>query len=93
VRSTMLRQALTNFRYDELSIIIADQPGEDGAQTLTFSAQGANPDFLEGHPVELNFNFRGPLLGAVRSAVDLSGAVEVRETLEQQDAENEESIR
>ncbi|MBN1240288.1 MAG: YdbH domain-containing protein, partial [Gammaproteobacteria bacterium] len=93
VRSKMLREVLTNFHYDDLSLAVSGESGEGGAQRLTLNARGANPDFLEGHPIELAFNFTGPLLGAVRSAVDLSGAAELEERFEQQEADNEENSR
>src|SRR5690606_34188686 len=93
VRSRMLREALTNFQYDELSLSIAGESGDGGEQRLTLSAKGANPDFLEGHPIELNFNFRGPLLGAVRSAVDVSGAGEIEDMFEEQERENVETTQ
>src|SRR5690606_8269357 len=91
VRSRMLREALTNFQYDELVLTITGESEDDAEQLLRLSAKGANPDFLEGHPIELNFNFRGPLLGAVRSAVDLSSAEAVQQLFEQQDQRELES--
>lgn len=93
VRSQMLREVLTNFRYEELSLAVSGESGEGGEQTLTLNARGANPDFLDGHPIELSFNFRGPLLGAVRSAVDLTGAAELERLFEQRETENEENSR
>jgi hypothetical protein len=86
LRSRMLREALTNFHYEELSVTVASESGENGEQRLTLNAQGANPDFLEGHPIELNFDFQGPLLGAMRSAVDVSGAGEIEDMFEQQES-------
>src|SRR5690606_40716784 len=83
VRSQMLREVLTNFRYEELSLAVSGESGEGGEQTLTLNARGANPDFLDGHPIELSFNFRGPLLGAVRSAVDLTDAAGLERLFEQ----------
>lgn len=93
VRSRMLREVLTNFRYDELSVAVSGESRDGGEQTLTLSARGANPDFLDGHPIELKFNFRGPLLGALRSAVDLTGAAELEQIFEQRGTENEENSR
>ena len=93
VRSQMLREVLTNFEYEELSLAVSGESGEGGEQTLTLSARGANPDFLDGHPIELAFNFRGPLLGAVRSAVDLTGAAELEQVFEQRETDNEENSR
>ncbi|MBK1639110.1 intermembrane phospholipid transport protein YdbH family protein, partial [Rhodothalassium salexigens] len=66
VRTRMLRQALQNFHYDTLSLTLA---GDSLArQVLTLSAAGNNPDFLDGHPVELNVSLNGPLVSAVESA-------------------------
>ena len=93
VRSRMLREVLTNFRYDDLSVAVSGESGDGGEQTLTLNARGANPDFLDGHPIELRFNFRGPLLGALRSAVDLTGAAELEEIFEQRGTDNEENSR
>lgn len=85
LRSRMLREVLTNFQYDELAITITGDSEERAEQLVRLAAKGANPDFLDGHPIELNFNFSGPLLGAVRSAVDLSSAEAVQQLFEQQD--------
>lgn len=70
MRTKMLRQALANFRYDALSLRI--DGGTTGAQTIRLEATGRNPDFMEGHPVELAFNLQGALLNTVRSAAILS---------------------
>lgn len=93
VRSRMLREVLTNFRYEELSLAVSGESGDGGEQTLTLSARGANPDFLEGHPIELSFNFHGPLLGALRSAVDVTDAAQLEQIFEQRETENEENSR
>jgi hypothetical protein len=90
-RSMMLRDALTNFQYDELSVTVAGESLEDDEQSVMLSAKGANPDFLDGHPIELNFNFRGPLLGTVQSAVELAGAEAVQQLFEQQGGTDSES--
>jgi len=70
MRTKMLRQALANFHYDALSLHI--DGGMSGAQTIRLEATGRNPDFMEGHPVELTFNLQGALLSTVRSAAILS---------------------
>jgi len=93
VRSRMLREVLTNFEYEELSLAVSGDSGEGGRQRLTLNARGANPDFLEGHPIELSFNFTGPLLGALRSAVDLTDAAELEQIFEQRETNNEENSR
>src|SRR5690606_24775390 len=93
VRSRMLREVLTNFQYEELSLAVSGESTEGGQQRLTLSARGANPDFLEGHPIELSFNFQGPLLGAVRSVVDLSDASQLEQISEQRETDNDENSR
>ena len=93
VRSRMLREVLTRFEYEELSLSVSGESGPGGQQRLTLDARGANPDFLDGHPIELAFNFAGPLLGAVQSAVDVSDAAGLEELFEQQDIEDEEYSR
>jgi hypothetical protein len=67
LRSQMLRQALRNFHYDHLNLgINGDLAGQ---QSLNLEARGANPDFLDGHPIELNFNLQGALMSAIDSAM------------------------
>ncbi|GEQ99978.1 hypothetical protein JCM17845_06020 [Iodidimonas gelatinilytica] len=67
MRSQMLRQALQNFHYNVLSLSFAGDFA--GSQSMQLAARGANPDFLDGHPIELNFNLQGALVGAVESAM------------------------
>lgn len=72
LRSRLLREALQNFQYDTLSLTLS---GDVGArQRIALKARGANPDFLEGHPVELNVTVDGPLVSVVQSAIGGSGA-------------------
>jgi hypothetical protein len=92
-RTKMLREALTNFQYDELSVTVSGDSGEDGQQTVRFNALGANPDFLDGHPIDLTFTFRGPLLGAMSSAVEVAGAAALEELFEQQQLNNPENTQ
>lgn len=92
-RTKMLREALTNFQYDELSVTVNGDSGEDGQQTVRFNALGANPDFLDGHPIDLSFTFRGPLLGAMSSAVEVAGAAAIEELFEQQQLNNPENTQ
>jgi len=72
LRSRMLRDALQNFQYDSLSLTLSGDVGAE--QRIALSASGANPDFLEGHPVELNVTVAGPLVSVVQSAIGGSGA-------------------
>ena len=92
-RTAILREVLTNFRYDELSVAVSGESGEGGRQTVRFDVAGANPDFLDGHPIELAFTFQGPLLGAMTSAVNVVGAAEIEEMFEQQQLSNRESTQ
>jgi hypothetical protein len=92
-RTQMLREVLTNFEYDELSATVSGDSGEGGQQTVRFEAQGANPDFLDGHPIELAFTFQGPLLGAMSSAVNVAGAAEIEDLYEQQQLDNLENTQ
>ncbi len=71
MRSQMLRQALQNFQYEALSLSVSGRLGE--TQKLALSASGANPDFLDGHPIELNVNISGDLVDAVESAIGAFG--------------------
>jgi len=72
LRTRMLRQALENFQYESLSLTLSGDVGAE--QRIALSARGANPDFLEGHPVELDLAVQGPLVSVVQSAVGGSGA-------------------
>lgn len=72
LRSRMLREALQNFQYDALSLTLSGDVGAE--QRIALSASGNNPDFLEGHPVELNVTVAGPLVSVVQSAVGGTGA-------------------
>ncbi|HMB72049.1 MAG TPA: YdbH domain-containing protein, partial [Gammaproteobacteria bacterium] len=92
-RTQMLREALTNFEYDELSVTVSGDSSEGGQQTVRFDALGANPDFLGGHPIELAFTFTGPLLGAMSSAVSVTGAAEIDDFNELQQLNNLENTQ
>lgn len=48
----LLRQALTDFRYDEISLGLNRNPAGDG--TLLIGLKGANPAVLENHPFVVN---------------------------------------
>jgi len=48
----LLRQALSDFRYDELSLGLDRNPAGDG--TLLIGLKGANPAVLENHPFVVN---------------------------------------
>lgn len=90
MRSRMLRQALQNFQYESLSLSVSGRLDE--TQKLALSASGANPDFLDGHPIELNFNISGDLVNAVESAVGAFGLEEMfnSEKQEKKDGKNGE---
>lgn len=67
MKAQMLREALKDFRYDELSLKLNGLIGDQ--QTVTLKARGRNPDFLDGHPIELNVNLSGPLANVLRSTL------------------------
>ncbi|MCO6439736.1 MAG: YdbH domain-containing protein, partial [Nitrococcus mobilis] len=72
LRTRMLRQVLQNFQYRQLSLTLGGEVGAE--QHLHLQARGANPDFLEGHPVILNVRVNGPLVSVVKSALGGTGA-------------------
>lgn len=76
VRAQMLREALKNFRYEELSLALGGDLS--GGQQVQLFARGSNPDFLDGHPIELKLGLGGALLGAARSAGEIFGEGAVR---------------
>ncbi|MGM0422115.1 MAG: intermembrane phospholipid transport protein YdbH family protein [Pseudomonadota bacterium] len=55
----ILREALKNYNYDVLSLSLSGEAGKQ--QTILLSATGANPDFYDGRPVNLNLNLEGAL--------------------------------
>ncbi len=77
MRTKMLRQVLKNFQYEEFSLKLDGMIGDQ--QTITLKSRGRNPDFMEGHPIELNVNLKGPLANVLRSTLtpyNLPGALE-----------------
>jgi hypothetical protein len=74
LRAQMLRDVLQNFQYSNLSVGLTGGTGGEAEQEVKLSAKGGNPDFLDGHPVELNVTFKGALLDALMSAADITGA-------------------
>lgn len=60
----MLREALKNYNYDTLSLSLSGEAGKE--QTVILSATGANPDFYDGRPVNLNLNLEGDLDNLVK---------------------------
>ena len=72
MRTRMLRQVLQNFQYKRLSLTLAGEVGAE--QQVHLHARGANPDFMEGHPVILNVRVKGPLVSVVKSALGGTGA-------------------
>ena len=59
-----LRNALKNFNYDALKITVNGELG--GQQALKLAISGKNPDFYDGHAVNLNLNVEGPLENVLR---------------------------
>jgi len=68
IRSRMLREVLRDYRYDELSLSLSGSVGEE--QVVGLRARGHNPNFLDGHPVELTVDLEGPLVSVLRSALE-----------------------
>lgn len=67
LQTQMLRNVLKDYRYEQLSLGISGSINEE--QRVRFKARGGNPDFLDGHPVELDVSFQGPLVSVLRSAL------------------------
>lgn len=63
----MLLQALTDFRYEGISLSVDGQAG--GEMTLSFAIRGSNPSFYDGHPVALNLNVGGALDTILRRGI------------------------
>jgi hypothetical protein len=79
----LARAALQNFRYQTLR---GDLEGAAaGDMHISLQLQGANPDLYEGHPVLLDLNLNGPLLGLARSSQTVMG---LPERIEQRMQEN-----
>lgn len=54
-----LRVALKAFEFESLKLILNGEIGKN--QKISLQAKGKNPEFYEGHPVNINFNVEGPL--------------------------------
>lgn len=54
-----LRTALKNYQYNVLSMTLTGESGKK--QNIQLKAKGSNPDFYDGHPVNLNLNLEGAL--------------------------------
>ncbi|MGB0748901.1 MAG: intermembrane phospholipid transport protein YdbH family protein, partial [Magnetospiraceae bacterium] len=60
----MVADALSDLRYNQLTMTVNGTAGGDMAMLLNL--KGHNPNFLGGHPVDLNFKIEGELLGLAR---------------------------
>jgi len=64
---SLMLEALKDFRYD---VLRADIDGEAGGEwTAALHLAGKNPNFLDGYPFELNFNFSGKLDAILREGM------------------------
>lgn len=59
-----LKQALNNFHYDEIRLLldVADQK----SQQIKLKAIGKNPDFYDGKPIHINLNLEGQVENVLR---------------------------
>lgn len=73
LRSRLLREALQNYRYDDLSLSVSGEVADE--QQVRLFARGHNPDFLDGHPVELDVEFTGPLVSVLQRT--LGGSIPI----------------
>ena len=88
LQTQMLRDVLKNFQYERLSLSLSGLLGTE--QTVTLTSRGSNPDFLDGHPIELNVNLNGPLVNVLRSTLapdSLPGVLEREFQLKQQETQ------
>ena len=88
LQTQMLRDVLKNFQYEQLSLSLSGLLGTE--QTVTLTSRGSNPDFLDGHPIELNVNLNGPLVNVLRSTLapdSLPGVLEREFQLKQQETQ------
>jgi hypothetical protein len=72
-------EALPNFHYQKLELKLDGDPAGDVLVNLHLA--GSNPDYLDGHPVELNLNVEatlGDLLRAERTAYAVPAVIEKR---------------
>lgn len=60
----LTREILKNFHYDGLSLAVDDAEG--GAISVLVTAEGRNPDVLNGRAVKLNLRLTGDLLDLIR---------------------------
>ncbi len=59
--SEVLLRALSDFRYEDLTIDLDGRSG--GGLVATIHIRGSNPDLYEGYPLEFNLNISGELEG------------------------------
>jgi len=63
----MAARALRDFRYEALRVTVEASAG--GEQSVRLHIAGANPDLLEGYPIELNVNLSGALEALIRQGL------------------------
>lgn len=62
-----LKAALRNFQYEKLDLMVDSSAGEH--QVIKLRALGKNPDFYDGHPIDLKLNLEGALENVLKSTV------------------------
>ncbi len=60
-------QALQDFRYDAMKILINYKP--DGTYRIRLRLEGRNPDLYNGYPIAFNLNLSGELPGLLRTGI------------------------
>ncbi len=71
----MMLEAVKNFHYRVLRLTAEREP--EGRWDARLRLEGANPDFLEGHPFEFNINVSGALDEILRKGYQNLGVPEV----------------
>lgn len=74
--TAILMQALTDFRYERLTMTLDGLAG--GELRATLRVEGANPEFYDGYPVALNVNLSGQLGSILRRGL---GTYRIPETV------------
>lgn len=65
----LVRQILKKLNYNVLSVSLEND--KDGKLAIRMALEGMNPDFQEGHPVKLNVQLGGDVLGFLQQNVML----------------------
>lgn len=77
----MVRQALQNFQYDSLKILVSSTAG--GKSEIRLKLQGKNPEVFGDRPVNLNVSLSGDLMPLLQQSILPMG--DIRQLLHMQD--------